>query len=220
MPVLAVNKIILHIYSMKLSHLKLALTCISILFFFNVYAQDDYVITAKGDSLPCKVSNPSLFSFSDYLSYKTQEMNKPLKIKADEIDSYYIKRQRAVFQSVFLPGSNKPTFLKVIEKGKINIFEKIVTTYTNGGNSQLAPTTSSATLWYISKGSNHVNELKTNQLFFPGKSKNERKDDFIDMLKDNQDAYAYYLKEKDFSFERLKTIVHFYNTGVFDVKKN
>jgi hypothetical protein len=178
----------------------------------NVYAQD-YVITAKGDSLPCKISI-SIFNGSG--SYKTANMSKSVKIKPDEIKTYYLSKKNKLYFSLILPGKTEPQLLQVLERGKINLYEQIILTTTvpvyNRYGGMMGGSTSS-TFWYIAKGTGEIKELKTSDIVFWGKSKSERKNDFGDMLMDNKSVYDKYIQDAQFGFTQIRNLVHLYNTG-------
>jgi hypothetical protein len=164
-------------------------------------AQTDYVITVKGDSIACDVSTPFIGS----IKYKNAAMRKAEKIKPDVIKEYYVARKTTLFRSVFKDSTAKPIFMTVVEKGKISLYELVISVY-NG------TTTTTTTSWYVGKGSDYVNEIKTNALFmFTAKQK--RKDKFGEMLADNKAVYDKYKADDKFSFKQIENLVHWYNTG-------
>jgi len=167
----------------------------------NVYAQGDYVITVKGDSIACEINTPLIGS----TKYKSDAMSRSEKIKPDEIKEYYIARKNTLYRSVFLDDKTKPVFAVVIEKGKISLYEVKYTNYSG-------TTTTTTTVWYVGKGSDHVSDLKTNGLF-TNTARQQRKDDFGEMLMDNKDVYDKYKSEDKFSFRQIRNLVHLYNTG-------
>jgi hypothetical protein len=169
-------------------------------------AQTDYVITIKGDSIACKVNIPLVGA----PKYKGDAMSKSEKIKPDEIKEYFIARKNLLKRSVFVDSTSDAQFLTVIEKGKISLFELMTSVY-NGMS------TTTTTTWYAGKGSDHVSALKTSSLFL-NKGRQQRKDDFAEMLADNKDVYNKYKAEDKFSFKQIRNLVHLYNTGkLFEV---
>ena len=168
----------------------------------SAIAQNDYVITVKGDSVSCKVSIPVFGG----VKYKSGTMNTSEKIKPDEIKEYYIARKTTLWRSVFIDSASEPVFMTVVEKGKINLFELVTSIY-NGR------TTTSTVTWYVSKGSDYVSDLKTSSLF-SNKARKQRKDDFAEMLADNKEVYNKYKSEDKFTFVQIRNLVHLYNTGL------
>lgn len=162
----------------------------------------DYVITAKGDSIFCDVSKPFIGKYS----YRQFDDRKSKKILPAEIKEFYLGEKNETYRPVYTPGSNRPEFLEVLEKGAIKLYVKEVITYSYGGAS------SSTTVWYVSKGSDTVNELKTSSLFLP-KSRKERKNELAEMLIDKKDVYNKYISDDKFNFDQIRSIIHFYNTG-------
>jgi hypothetical protein len=179
-----------------------AIICITaITLTFNAKAQTDYVITVKGDSIACKVSTPLIGG----PKYKSDAMNKSEKIKPDEIKEYFIARKNLLTRSVFVDDAPDSQFLTVIEKGKISLFELVNSVY-NGMS------TTTTTTWYAGKGTDHVSALKTSALFF-NKGRQQRRDNFAEMVADNKDVYDKYKAEDKFSFKQIRNLVHLYNTG-------
>lgn len=166
----------------------------------NVKAQD-YVITVKGDSIPCSISTPLI----GRVKYKVDSMGESKKIKPDEIREYYIARKNDRERAVYKDSTSRPWFMTVIEKGRISLYQLITTYYHNG-------MTTSNTEWYVGKGSDYVSDLKSSSLI-TFKSKRKRKDIFAEMLKDNQAVYDKYIAEDKFSFKQIQNLVHLYNTG-------
>lgn len=154
---------------------------------------NDYVITSKGDTLICKVNTP-LFSWPNY---QTAKMSETQNIRLGEIKEYYIKKRQVIFRSIVLDGQKKPNFLPVVENGKISLYQSIYTSqYT--------------IIWYVSKGADTAYLLKTNDISFTRKDRQNR---FEDMLKDNPVVYDRFLAEKKFTYKDLQNIVHLYNAG-------
>jgi hypothetical protein len=168
---------------------------------FNAKAQTDYVITVKGDSIPCKITTPLV----GRPKYKVDSASDSKKIKPDEIREYYIARKDFRERSVYTDSNSKPIFVTIIEKGRISLYELVTSHYNNGF-------TTTTTEWYAGKGSDYVTDLKTSSLFL-FKSKKKRKDIFGEMLSDNKAVYDKYVGEDKFSFKQIRNLVHLYNTG-------
>jgi hypothetical protein len=188
----------------------IALCAIAALCSFSAVAQNaDYVITTNNDSIPCKIST-NLFGG---ISYKVDSSSNSVKIKPAEIKLYYISKKKELTSAVLKPKSSKYQFMKVLERGKINLYEDA---YNTGG--YMSPTGgfmpgSNNQLWYISKGTDTVTEIKKNNIELFGKSRSERKADFERFISDNQAVLEKYKTEDKFSFKQLRNLVHLYNTG-------
>jgi hypothetical protein len=198
---------------MKISLPKIAGLITMLLFTLSTKAHNtDYVITVQGDTLACKISGLGFVRYG----YKTAQMKTQKPILLSEIKEYYFCKAGVIYRKVY-KRPNKPRsaeFLRVIENGKINLYEEInnaVHSSPSGGIEN-----SSSTKWYISKGSDTVKILKNSDislatLFF--KSKEKRKNDFAEMIMDNKAVYDKYLADDKFSFEQIRALVHLYNTG-------
>ncbi len=183
---------------MKISFVRVLITLVAMISAFNANAQSDYVITVKGDSIPCSISTPLLGK----PRYKVDPKGESKKIIPEEIREYYISWKDLRERSVHIDSSARAVFLAIIEKGRIGLYELVNSNY-NG---------TTTTEWYVGKGSDYVVDLKTNSLFL-SKSKQKRKDILGEMLKDNKAAYDRYIAEDKFSFKQIQNLVHLYNTG-------
>jgi len=186
---------------MRITFTKILFAFIAVVSTLAAKAQTDYVITLKGDSIPCSITIPLIGK----LKYKVDSAGESKKIKPGEIREYYIARKNLTGRSVYKTGSNNPMFMPLIEKGKINLYEMVYTTYTG-------TTVVTTTSWYVSKGKDTVSDLKTSS-FWMSKSRQKRKDIFGDMLKDDKELYDKYMGDDKFSFKQIRNLVHLYNTG-------
>ena len=80
-------------------------------------------------------------------------MKESKKIISDEIKEFYSgkkeifsNKDKNLYRAVFIDDDKKPTYLIVVEKGKISLYEQIFTN-ANGGMSMA---------WYVGKGSDNV----------------------------------------------------------------
>jgi len=200
---------------MKISITKTSLFIILLALTFTVKAQGDYVVTVGGDSIACKLSMP-LFGA---LKYQSATMSVPKKITPDEIREYYSSDDQQLYRAVYPTHYLKPTYLSVIENGRISLYEA-----TNRIYNSTNMITTTTTTWYIGKGTAYVKDVKSNTLF-ASRSRNERKDDFAEMLKDNKNVYDKYQAEDKYSFEQIRKLIHLYNQGFpntvrpFDIPK-
>lgn len=195
---------------MKFFLTKTLLCVIALFLTVNVMAQDqpDYIITMKGDSIPCSITKNI---FSGNCKYSLAGSTKPIKISADSIMEYHITKKNLTYGSIIQDGDKAPDFMLLLEKGKINLFE------TGHGYQIYSGTgvfmgTRSVTTWYFSKNSRIAVMLKTTGAF-PDRSRKERKELFGRMIKDKKAVYDKYMAEDDFSFEALRNIIHLYNTN-------
>ncbi|MDB5153450.1 MAG: hypothetical protein JWR54_2201 [Mucilaginibacter sp.] len=187
-----------------------------LLFTLSTKAQNtDYVITVQGDTLACKISE---LGWVHNGNYKTAQMKSRKQILLSEIKEYCVSKHNVIYRKVY-KRANKPSsaeYLSVLENGKINLYEEIYTTSYMSAGSNMQYNSSINTKWYISKGSDTVKVLKNSDislatLFF--KSKEKRKNDFAEMIMDNQEVYDKYLTDDKFSFKQIRNLVHLYNTG-------
>jgi hypothetical protein len=194
---------------MKLLFIKILMPCAVLCLSLNVKAQEqaerpktqgqypDYVIMMNGDSIPCNV-NISIFKG---FRYSTTDSTKLTKIKPDKIKEYYVARRHILWGSAVKEDSSR-VFLELLEKGKINLYEDYYpTTY---GSNKIQ--------WFVSKGSDTLQKLKSSGMLFSSPRK-ERKDNFSEMIKDNEAVYNKYTTENKFTYDQLRNLIHWYNTG-------
>lgn len=161
---------------------------------FKANAQKDYIITVKGDTIPCTIST----SLSGKERYKIN--GEATRIKPGAIREYYIAHKSLRERSVYPDGNTLPVFMIVVEEGPITLYKTVP--YNN----------KSATEWYIGKGSDRVDGLKTSGLYL-ARSREQRKDILATMLKDNPGVYEKYRGDDKFTFKQIRNLVHLYNTG-------
>ena len=168
----------------------------------------NYVVLANGlDTIFCDINTK--FMGKKHWFKPVGSNAKYQEITPDKVKGYYIKDSGEFYEAVFTADKKEGFFAFVIEKGKINLFEVRVTLV--GMNGIGGMYSSEGITWYISKGSNNAEVLKYNGLTFD--KKNKRKTILEEMVADNKEAAERYEKSKKFTFNHIRSIVHFYNTG-------
>lgn len=190
---------------MKISRHLLLFACCILMLLCKSFAQKasiyNYVITNKGDTIHCELIK-GLFGKVRYQPVTATD-GKYIKVTPKEIKTYYFAKDSSTYAAVALPGNTDAEYLKWVEQGKINLYEK-VTTSTSGY------VTSYNYFWYVSKDGSPLKELKSNTMFNDGGRK-VRKGIFMDMIADDAPLLDKFNAEDKFSFEQLQTYVHQYN---------
>src|SRR4051812_12715916 len=109
---------------MKIPIVKAFILTVLTLSLLNVHAQElyrDLVITQKGDSIRCNI-NP--FPAIGAVKYKSAAMIKPEKLEPEKIKEYFTLGFKVDIKAVFIDNSKTPVYMKVVEKGKISLYEK------------------------------------------------------------------------------------------------
>jgi hypothetical protein len=201
---------------MKSSPMKsiLVLICIFCASTLTVYAQDDYVITLKEDTLRCKIKRKILISpfesGTENYKYQTLAMTKAEIISLKEIKEFALAKKDLLFRAI-ADYNGELKFMIVLENGKLCLYEYTPPSYNTGSNN-IQPSTS----WYLGKG-DKVIFLKTNSII-ANKSRKERKDEFAEMLKDNKDVYDLFVREDKFSGDEVRRVIQLYNTGQTEIQ--
>jgi hypothetical protein len=159
----------------------------------------NYVLNRKGDTIKCDFKKP----FMGKLRYVPLGSDKAIKITTDEIKEYYRAKDSVMVVATVLPGERSPDFVNLLERGKINMYERIVITYSNYGST-------TTYYWYINKGSDPLKELKATTIFTDG-SRKERRKMFSEMIADDESLKGQFEADNDFSLKRLQYYVHEYN---------
>jgi hypothetical protein len=162
----------------------------------------DRIVNLNGDTLKCEIKT----NFVRTTKYKTPDMADFEKFDEKSVKYFYIAKDNERYRAVIRPGKKKLEFLRLIEEGKICLYEYISSSYMQSGLTQ------STTNWFISKNNDTLYKLKTSSLF-NFTSKKDRKDVFSEMLADNPDVLKKYQETDSFSFKNLRNAIHLYNTG-------
>jgi hypothetical protein len=171
---------------------------------FTSQAQNDRVISTNGDTVACEVYQPFFHANKASYRYKTSNGDSR-KITADSVKEFY-NADRSIWFRRVIADRKKHWFMSVVEDGKINLYEIIVTTTSPGANGVFY--NNSNTEWYVSKGSDTVTILK-GKLF----GREKRKNGFAELLADNKTVYDRYMADDKFGFDEIRNLVHLYNTG-------
>ena len=177
---------------------------LTVLLSINARAQQypDYVITVKGDSIPCIITSPS-FSMS---RYQDSTMAVSEKITPDRIKEYYISSLAELHHAVYIEADKLPTYLTCAEKGRINLYYYLQTV-------SVGKSTMTVVKWFAGKDwADHADDFNV-ALLSETKTKKQRKSAFTLLLKDNPRVLNKFITDDDFSFEYIVKIVRLYNTG-------
>jgi len=189
--------------------MKVSLLTIALLFVLGLksYAQDDYIITAKGDSVPCKIKIPFGGGTATYFK---KGMYEPKSMAYWEVKRYYIADKKQLFQSVVLKGTKNHYYMNLLENGKIKLFEVKDVDYSRRGPGMYDKHVTM--VWFINAGVDTVQEIKTTMGFGAFQGREKRRDELSEMLKDNKELYDLYVTN-EVNFKDLRKIIHSYNTG-------
>lgn len=200
---------------MKDSNRYLFLSCF---LFFSVFtidpllAQDDFIINNNGE----KVIGEVIKIGFEKVKFRPSTDKKKMKFKPVDIKEAY-EEGDGLFRSVFVPKLKKQIFLRVLEDGKIKLYEF----YTNSGGGASMGITSAGfphsgasvrnvqKYWYAEK-SGEIIEVKTNSWWG---SRKKRKEDFYNLIQDNEKIAGLYETEQKFSFDFVRFLIKKYNAN-------
>ncbi len=189
----------------------------SVVHLSKIYAQADYVITKNRDTVFCKIKGDF---FRGNLKYRVQGNNMYIKMDTDKVIQYFLANDTTTFVYKKLPGEISGSYLKWLERGKINLYELILTSGYKTKTNVVAVLTfwaqqQSSKYWYASKSADSLVEIKTNAIFRNkiGTHK-ERETAFMDMVSDC-DYVVTEIKhsdlDKNYDFDPIRVFVKMYN---------
>jgi hypothetical protein len=169
-------------------------------------AQKDYVVTLAGDTLLGKIKKPLL----DGLKFQEKGKKEALAVNEEMYKEYFIAKDSTHYVAVKLSASKKPEFLKCLVFGKIQLFQKTNSSpgATSGATGVTMSMSMSTSYWYAGFNVDSVLEIKTSGMFG---SRAEREKNFYSLIESYPELLEDFKKEKDFSFEMLRSYIRKYN---------
>jgi len=162
---------------------------------FDAIAQD-FIVTKSGDTIN-GVMNKNLLG---KLILKVTDGQK-FEVALEDVNSYYLAGKRALFIAKQIPKKSKPSYVEVLERGKINLYEHNVKT----------PEGVVITNWYANKDSDVLEDIITSQLFSKVKPREEL---FMKLISDNDALLAAYKLEKKYNFGVKRNYIKAYNLAI------
>lgn len=157
-----------------------------------------YVILSSQDTIPCLIklsANPADFKWT---KIGADDWNSVFGVTKLHLDSYNI-----TYQNKEVTGSGQ-MFLKVLEEGKINLYE-----YREDNNELFA---SLILRWYASKNDEkNVKEIRSNTLSNHTNA-SERRNALYALLAE-QPEIAEKLEKNSYNFGTIRDAIHLFNTG-------
>jgi hypothetical protein len=189
---------------MKAFKIAILIFLCSTVFLNKIYAQNnDRVITINNDTIPCKIIGRT--TFSTY-KYTTSENGKAEKIIKDKFREFYSSDKSIWYRKIFL-GDDEVVFMKVLERGKISLYETFVTI-----NNMTTHISTTNLRWYGTKNSDTAMFIKTDAFaIFTGNKKGGKA--FANYIADKKAVYDQYTAIADPGIEDMVRLARLYNTG-------
>jgi hypothetical protein len=160
--------------------------------------QKDYIITTKGDTIG---ANIKLDFWSGKVLYQLPGAKRFKPVDDNTVEQYFwSENNNATFIAIILPGNNSPTFVKLLERGKINLYEVV----SHSGKT-------STKYWYASKPNAPIFEIN-NERRLLGTDK-QLKRNFTALLSDNQRLLQSFNQQNKYSFKLIRYSIQQYNAG-------
>lgn len=170
-------------------------------------AQDDFIIDVNGTKI---VGQANKVEF-EKVKFQPLAEKKKLKFKPSDLKEVFRKKD-GLFRSVYVPDKKKQLFLKVLEDGKLKLYQYYNNVkrwgYFGAGPNPIANASSLDIIWYAEKNGELV-EIKTNSWFGSRKARKER---FREFIQDNERILQRYEAEQKFSFDFVRSLIADYNS--------
>ena len=160
----------------------------------------NYVINTHNDTIKCEMRT-TLFGAVKYQPIASN--GKFIKVTTKEIKEYYTAKDSSTHVAITLPDRNDPEYVKLLERGKINLYEQLVVSYSQYGSNRNY-------YWYISKDNSPLKQIKSNTIFTDG-SRKERREYLAGLMAEDQAVVDEFKNESDFSLKKLTYFIHKYN---------
>lgn len=175
--------------------------------FSKASAQEDILVTNKGDTIHCYIHHSF---YRGWDSYKVDKKDNYKEITPDNFYYYYVTDRKKGYKSSLLPGYKYRQFLELLEHGKIDLYMLVQTTYSYNAATHTRDNMTMGS-YYISKKSDTLHFLETSAIFNFGKK--HEKNLFTEMINDNAAVYNAFVADRRIDIKKIRRYVHFYNTG-------
>ncbi|MDB5007010.1 MAG: hypothetical protein JWP45_1403 [Mucilaginibacter sp.] len=172
----------------------------------SLFAQRDYVVTLKNDTIKCEIKR-SLITGNFRYRIDTNKGFKSLPVQ--DYKEIFDSRDTILVILKNPPPLGHPYFVYWLERGKINLYEQII--WSGSGT-----TRSSSKYWYATKGkSDSLIQIKTDALMYNhiGTHK-QRIQSFLNLINDCE-YVATELQhsdiQKSYDFDRIREYIQMYN---------
>lgn len=170
----------------------------------SLYAQSDYVITSKHDTIFCKIRKNG---FNGRLQYKTNKDDEFINITPDSIGQYFISRDNETYILKELPDIDESDYVLWLEKGRVNLYEyQSVVYYRHPAQTYL----------YASKLDKYLTEIKHQSVTIVGftHSQKDEKEAFVALFSDDAELQQRIRSSvrNHYSIGSIRRDVEMYNT--------
>ncbi|PAW95367.1 hypothetical protein CKK33_18425 [Mucilaginibacter sp. MD40] len=164
-----------------------------------VHAQklvNDYIITKQGDTIAVKLK----YNWLGNIVYELPGSTKATSVREGKIKEYrWSKMDPQTFMAVVLPGDDKPTFVGLLERGQINLYELISHRYR-----------ATTRYWYANKENMPLVEIYSqNRLFGTDKQLVRH---FTELINDKQAVYLAFKQQNKYNFKVIRKTIQQYNS--------
>ncbi len=95
------------------------------------FKDHDYVVNLNNDTISCKIKfrtfttafQSARKAANGRVKYQVAGVRGSKNVDADSIKAYYLSRDSSFYLSEYLPGTDYRIFIKLLQRGKINLYE-------------------------------------------------------------------------------------------------
>jgi hypothetical protein len=197
---------------MKCFNITIFAFLISFLVSNKVLAQSDYLITEKNDTIRCELKVNSLGSYKYGVNKTDQFKNIDFHVK-----EYFFAADTTTLVSKLIPEKQSKLLVKWLERGKINLYEREVST-SNINNLYNVY----YHYWYATKDNDSLVQIKTDAWFPAGSSRKKREQALTDMFADSPyllKSFTRALKTQEYDYDLIRNYIQAYNLSSLANKK-
>ncbi|NHA05634.1 hypothetical protein G7092_17615 [Mucilaginibacter sp. HC2] len=178
----------------------IALSIVLLLSLKGAYAQkmpNDYIITKQGDTIAVKLK----YNWLGNILYELPGSTNFGSVTEDKLKDYHwSKMNPQTFIAAILPGQDKPTFVALLERGEINLYELISHRYR-----------ATTKYWYANKKNMPLVEINNERRLF-GTDK-QLVQHFTDLINDKQQVYLAFKQQNKYNFKVIRKLIQQYNAS-------
>ena len=172
----------------------IAVLIIFVAYINPLHAQQDYIITIKGDTVfgEGKVINDM------YVKFKTGDETKFKEVNAGEIKEIYLSKNKMAYVYKIINPTQPSILFKKLEDGTITLYELKRPAWGNSYN----------VTWYAEKNGRDFKEIKNNGM---GGNSDSHKQRLIHFISDQPTLVEEFNKESKYSIQFISKLVNQYN---------
>jgi hypothetical protein len=194
----------------------------------------DYVVNLNNDTIRCKIKfrtfttafQSARKAANERIKYQVDGVSGSKNVDADSIKAYYLSRDTSFYLSEYLPGTDYRIFVKLLQRGKINLYEFSLsvgaTTAMQVNGSFIMTGNGKESYWYANKDNDSLKLIKmlrgtphiAAEKYIGNTSRKKRQQDLFDLFADNPTLLIKFkeeIKNEDYGWDVIRNYIKMYN---------